>query len=58
MGQKILSGPILLPQNDSMDTYWTLLKNGNKNLFSSSSELTIIEDTLVSTYKKSILLFN
>ena len=52
VGQKILSGPILLPQNDSLDTYWTLLKNGNKNLFSSSSEFTIMEDTLVSTYKK------
>ena len=42
----------MLPENDSLDTYWTLLKNGNKNLFSSSAELTIIEDTLVSTYKK------
>lgn len=52
MGQKILSGPVLLPQNDSIDTYWILLKNGSENLFSLSSELTIMEDTLVSMYRK------
>ena len=41
-----------MPQNDSIDTYWILLKNGSENLFSLPSELTIMEDTLVSMYRK------
>ncbi len=52
LGQKIISGPILLPENDSIDTFWVLLKNGNETLFSSSSSLSIIEDTLVSSFTK------
>ena len=58
IGQKILSGPVLLPQNDSIDTYWILLKNGSENLFSLSSELTIMEDTLVSMYRKKYSAFH
>ena len=51
-GQKLVSGPILLPKNDSCDTHWLLVKKKKAIRFESNEKLTVLEDTIVNHFFK------
>ena len=50
--QKLVSGPILLPKNDSCDTHWLLVKKKKVVRFESNAKLTVQEDTVVNHFLK------
>ena len=50
--QKLVSGPILLPKNDSCDTHWLLVKKKKVVRFESNAKLTVQEDTIVNHFFK------